>query len=128
MATRFVDIDRDTPMLLPPDLRDWVLADHLVHFVLDAIEQVDLQPFKLNTRGSYQRAGETIAQLEQDVQQLFEKAEQADATPLQDGLTIPDEIARRHQRKAALEKAVCLAYNLRRLHTLQSIGKLGPIG
>jgi hypothetical protein len=24
MATRFVNIDRDTPLLLPPDLRDWV--------------------------------------------------------------------------------------------------------
>jgi hypothetical protein len=28
MATRFVNIDRDTPLLLPPDLRDWVPADH----------------------------------------------------------------------------------------------------
>jgi transposase len=52
MATRFVDIDRDTPMLLPPDLRDWVPADHLVHFVLDAIEQVDLHQFKVDTRGT----------------------------------------------------------------------------
>jgi hypothetical protein len=24
MSTRFVNIDRTTPMLLPPDLRDWV--------------------------------------------------------------------------------------------------------
>jgi hypothetical protein len=24
MATRFVPIDRDTPLLLPPNLRDWV--------------------------------------------------------------------------------------------------------
>ena len=23
MATRFVPIDRDTPLLLPPNLRDW---------------------------------------------------------------------------------------------------------
>jgi hypothetical protein len=28
MATRFVNIDRDTPLLLPPDLHDWVPADH----------------------------------------------------------------------------------------------------
>jgi hypothetical protein len=34
-----------------------------------------------------------------------EKAEQADATPLQDGLTIPEEIMRRQERKAALAKA-----------------------
>ena len=24
MAAKFVNIDRDTPLLLPPDLRDWV--------------------------------------------------------------------------------------------------------
>jgi hypothetical protein len=43
---------------------------------------------------SYQRAGEMIAQLELEVQQLLAKAEQADATPLQDGLTIPEEVNR----------------------------------
>jgi hypothetical protein len=32
MATSFVNIDRDTPLLLPPDLRDWVPADHLAQF------------------------------------------------------------------------------------------------
>jgi len=32
MAIRFVPIDRDTPLLLPPHLRDWVPDDHLVHF------------------------------------------------------------------------------------------------
>ena len=54
---------------------------------------------------SYERAGEKIAQLELEVQQLLAKAEQADATPLQDGLTIPAEITRRQERKAALEQA-----------------------
>lgn len=210
MATRFVNIDRDTPMLLPPDLRDWVPADHLAHFILDAVEELDLRQVKVNTRGtgdaqypptmmlglliysyatgcfgsrrieqstfeniavrlltadthpdhdticafrrgnqallsesfvkvlqlaqelklakfgqitvsldgtkiaanaskhsavSYERAGQMIAQLEGEVQQLLAKAEEADATPLQDGLTIPGEIVRRQQRKAALEKA-----------------------
>lgn len=38
MATRFVEIDRDTALLLPPDLRDWVPANHLVHFIIDAVE------------------------------------------------------------------------------------------
>ncbi len=33
------------------------------------------------------------------------KAEAADSTPLQDGLTIEGELARRHARKAALAKA-----------------------
>jgi transposase len=210
MATRFVSIDRDTPLLLPPNLRDWVPADHLVHFILDAVDALDLRRVKVNTRGtgseqypphmllglliysyatgtfgsrrieqstydsvpvrlltadthpdhdtlctfrrenqalltesfvkvlqlaqqlkvlkfgqltvaadgtkvlanaskhsavSYQRAGEMIEQLELEVQQLLAKAEQADATPLQDGLTIPEEITRRQERKAALAQA-----------------------
>ena len=210
MATRFVPIDCDTPLLLPPNLRDWVPADHLVHFIIDAVDALDLRQVKVNTRGtgseqypppmmlglliysyatglfgsrrieqstydsvpvrlltadthpdhdtlctfrrenqalltesfikvlqlaqqlkvlkfgqltvaadgtkvlasaskhsavSYQRAGEMIAQLELEVQQLLAKAEQADATPLQDGLTIPDEITRRQERKAALAQA-----------------------
>ena len=41
---------------------------------------------------SYGRAGQNIAQLELEVQQLIAKAEQADAMPLQDGLSIPEEI------------------------------------
>ena len=210
MATRFVTIDRDTPLLLPPNLRDWVPADHLVHFILDAVEALDLRQVKVNTRGtgseqypphlllalliysyatgtfssrrieqsthdsvpvrlltadthpdhntlctfrrenaalltesfvqvlqlaqqlkllkvgqltvaadgtkvlahaskhsavSYQRAGEMIAQLELEVAQLLAKADQADATPLQDGLTIPEEITRRQERRAALAQA-----------------------
>jgi len=210
MATRFVPIDRDTPLLLPPNLRDWVPADHLVHFILDAVDALDLRQVKVNTRGtgseqypphlllalliysyatgtfssrrieqsthdsvpvrlltadthpdhdtlctfrrenaalltesfvkvlqlaqqlkllkvgqltvaadgtkvlanaskhsavSYQRAGEMIAQLELEVAQLLAKADQADATPLQDGLTIPEEIIRRQERQAALAQA-----------------------
>jgi transposase len=210
MATRFVPIDRDTPLLLPPSLRDWVPADHLVHLILDAVDVLDLRQVKVNTRGtgseqyppqmllalllysyatgtfgsrrieqsthdsvpvrlltadthpdhdtlctfrrenqallsesfvkvlqlaqqlkvlkfgqitvaadgtkvlasaskhsavSYERAGEMILQLEGEVQQLLAKAEQADATPLQDGLTIPEEISRRQERRAALARA-----------------------
>lgn len=210
MATRFVVIDRDTPLLLPPNLRDWVPADHLVHFILDAVDALDLRQVKVNLRGtgdeqyppammlglliysyatgifssrrieqstydsvpvrlltadthpdhdtlctfrrenqallsesfvkvlqlaqqlkllkvglltvaadgtkvlanaskhssvSYERAGEMSTQLELEVQQLLAKAEQADATPLQDGLSIPEEIVRRQERKAALAQA-----------------------
>jgi hypothetical protein len=46
-----------------------------------------------------------MEQLELEVQQLLAKAEQADATPLQDGLTIPAEITRRQERQAALARA-----------------------
>jgi transposase len=51
MATRFVNIDRDTPMLLPPDLRDWVGEDDLVHFVIAAVQRVPLAEFAVNERG-----------------------------------------------------------------------------
>lgn len=210
MATRFVPIDRDTPLLLPPNLRDWVPADHLVHFILDAVDALDLRQVRVNPRGtgseqypprmllalllysyatgtfssrrieqstydrvpvrlltadthpdhdtlctfrrenqalltesfvkvlqlaqqlnvlkvgqltvaadgtqvlahaskhsavSYQRAGEMIEQLDLEVGQLLAKAEQADATSLQDGLTIPEEITRRQERRAALARA-----------------------
>jgi hypothetical protein len=54
---------------------------------------------------SYQRAGEMIEQLELEVQQLMDKAEQADSTPLEDGLSVPAEIARREERKARLAVA-----------------------
>jgi transposase len=33
------------PFLLPPDLRDWLPADHLAWFVLDVVDQLDLAPF-----------------------------------------------------------------------------------
>ena len=31
--------------MLPPDLRDWLPADHLAWFVLDVVDQLDLGPF-----------------------------------------------------------------------------------
>jgi transposase len=45
MAQNFLHCDRDQPMLLPPDLRDWLPADHLAWFVIEAIEELDLDPF-----------------------------------------------------------------------------------
>jgi hypothetical protein len=50
MAARLMAIDRDTPQLLPPNLRDWVPADHLVHFILDAVDALDLCQVKVNPR------------------------------------------------------------------------------
>ena len=38
MCARFVNIDHDNPLPLPPDLRDWVSADHMVHFIMDAFK------------------------------------------------------------------------------------------
>jgi len=52
MAARFVNVDRNTPMLLPPDLRDWIGEDDLVHFVIEAVERLPLGVFKVNHRGT----------------------------------------------------------------------------
>ena len=210
MAARFVNIDHDTPLLLPPDLRDWLPAGHLVHFVMDAVEQLDLRMAQVNERGtgdaqypppmmlglliysyatgnfgsrqierathenvaarllcgdthpdhdtictfrrnnrallgesfaqvlelaarcgvlkvggitvaidgtkvladaskhaavSYERAGAQLRELDLEVEELLRKAEQADSTPLEDGLSIPAEVQRRQERKAQLAKA-----------------------
>jgi len=210
MSAKFVNVDRDTALLLPPDMRTWVPADHLVHFILDAVEQLDLGAARVNERGtgseqyppslllglliysyatgvfasrqierstfdsvavrvlcadthpdhdtlcafrrqnaalvqrafaqvlelaagcgvlkvgtvtvaidgtkvlanaskhaavSHGHAQTTLRSLDEEIAQLLAKAEQADATPLQDGLTIPAEVARRQERKARLQLA-----------------------
>ena len=210
MSVRLKNIDRDTPMLMPPDMRDWLPDNHMVFFIIDAVEKVGLQGFQLNHRGSgseqyppsmmlslliycyatgrmssrqiegasyydlavryicggchhpdhdtickfrvgnrelfsecfvrvlalarelgalkkvggisvdgtkvqanaskhaavsYKRAGEMLEQLELEVEELIRKAEAADSKALDDGLSIPEEIRRRSDRKEKLEQA-----------------------
>jgi transposase len=210
MPARFVNVDRATPLLLPPDLRQWIPQNHLVHYIVDAVDSLRLINLQVNERGtgdeqypprmmlslltycyatgtfssraieqatytdvavrfltgdthpdhdticafrrqnnqllaesfvqvlalaremhllkvgnitvatdgtkilanaskhtavSYQRAGEQIELLEREVATLLQKAEDADSTPLQDGLTIPNEIARRRERLEKLKAA-----------------------
>ena len=50
--TRFAASDRSQPFLLPPDLRDWVPEDDLAHFVIAAVDRVDITAFKVNAQGS----------------------------------------------------------------------------
>jgi transposase len=45
MAQNFLICDRDQPLLLPPDLRDWLPDDHLAWFVIEAVDQFDLESF-----------------------------------------------------------------------------------
>lgn len=52
MSTRYVSADRNQPLLLPPDLREWVPDDDLVHFVIEAVDTLDTGVFKVNLRGS----------------------------------------------------------------------------
>ena len=47
-----MNVDRDQRLLLPPDMREWIPKDDLVHFVIEAVEKMDLRSFKLNTRGT----------------------------------------------------------------------------
>lgn len=210
MPARFVNIDHDTPLLLPPDLRQWVPEGHLVHFIMDAVSELDLSKAKVNERGtgdrqyppgmllglliysyatgvfssrqierstydsvpvrllcadthpdhdtlcafrrrngellkssfaqvlemaarcqvlkvggitvaidgtkvlanaskhsavSYAKAGEKMQELDLEIAELLKKAKDADSTPLEDGLSIPEEIQRRQDRKAQLAKA-----------------------
>ena len=208
MPARFVNLDRQPPMFLPCDLREWLPAEHLVHFLLDAVEQIPTGHFHVNHRGtgseqypptmmlalliycyatgrfgsrtieaathsdvavrylcanqhpdhdsicvfrpgnraafeaafvtvlqlaqqlrltrvgtvsvegtklqanaskhaavSYQRAGELIAQLQLEVQELVTRAEQADTHEAKETLDIPAELTRRETRMDALKQA-----------------------
>ncbi len=208
MPARFVELDRQTPMFLPYDLREWVPDGHIVHFILEAVEQIPTAHFQVNHRGtgseqypptmmlalliycyatgrfgsrtieaasysdvavrylcanhhpdhasicafrsgneaafkaafvtvlqlaqhlkltkvgavsidgtkiqanaskhaavSYARAGEMIAQLELEVQELMQRAQQAENQETKDALDIPAELTRREDRKAALQQA-----------------------
>lgn len=208
MPARFVDLDRQTPMFLPYDLREWVPDGHIVHFILEAVEQIPTAHFQINHRGtgseqypptmmlalliycyatgrfgsrtieaasysdvavrylcanhhpdhasicafrsaneaafkaafvtvlqlaqhlkltkvgavsvdgtklqanaskhaavSYARAGEMIAQLELEVQELMQRAQQAENQETKDALDIPAELTRREERQAVLQQA-----------------------
>jgi transposase len=45
MAHNFIPCDRDQALLLPPDLREWLPVGHLAWFVIEAVEDLDLEPF-----------------------------------------------------------------------------------
>jgi hypothetical protein len=45
MAQNFLRCDREQSLLLAPDLRDWLDEDHLAWFVIEAVGELDLEPF-----------------------------------------------------------------------------------
>ena len=48
-----VQVDRQTPFLMPQDLKDWLPKNHIVHFIIEAVEAVSANvSFHLNKRGS----------------------------------------------------------------------------
>ena len=42
MAVEFIPVDRDTPYIFPPSVQDYLPDDHLARFVVDIVEQLDL--------------------------------------------------------------------------------------
>lgn len=49
---KFIEADQSQALLLPPDLREWIPSDDLAHFVLEAVERVDMSRFRVNERGT----------------------------------------------------------------------------
>src|SRR5215204_2950328 len=45
MAHNFIVGRRDQGFLLPPDVREWLAADHLAWFVIEAVDEMDLSAF-----------------------------------------------------------------------------------
>jgi transposase len=45
MAKGYRPVDRDQAFLFPPDMREWLPADHPVHLVIAAVEQMDTSAF-----------------------------------------------------------------------------------
>jgi transposase len=45
MAQNFIASRREQGFLLPPDVREWLPADHLAWFVIDAVAEMDLSAF-----------------------------------------------------------------------------------
>ena len=50
VAKGFRPVDRGQRFLVPPDMREWLPADHLVWFVLDAVAGLDLAGFRAGRR------------------------------------------------------------------------------
>jgi hypothetical protein len=46
-----VNIDHDTPLLLSPDLREWLSPDHLAHFILDTLKRFPMDCAVVNQKG-----------------------------------------------------------------------------
>ena len=42
MAKNFILCDRDTLYFMPPSIQEWVPENHLVRFVIDIVEQLDV--------------------------------------------------------------------------------------
>ena len=50
MAHNFIECDREQAFLMPPSLREWLPEDHLAWFVIEAVEEMDLDEFYADYR------------------------------------------------------------------------------
>src|ERR1700733_12570 len=50
MAKGYLRVDRDQPFLLPPDMRQWLPADHVVWLVIEAGGRLDTSAFHARRR------------------------------------------------------------------------------
>ena len=50
MAKGYRPVRRDQPFLFPPDMREWLPADHPVHLVIRAVERMDTSAFHARRR------------------------------------------------------------------------------
>jgi len=50
LSQNFLTCDREQSLLLPPDLREWLDEDHLAWFVIEAVDELDLEPFYASYR------------------------------------------------------------------------------
>ena len=57
MPQNVLACDREQPLLLPPDVREWLPEDHLAWFVIDAVGVMNLERFYAAYREDGQRPG-----------------------------------------------------------------------
>ncbi len=81
MATRYVNVDRRTPMLLPVDMREWVPEDDMVHFVIASVVDAD---------GSQLVLGVPQLQLQATVQSNCKQCSHKDGIKLLQGELLSD--------------------------------------
>ena len=120
----FGPADRDTAYLLRAAVDEWPPQDHLADFVVEVIDQLDLSEMKCLKLGnialdgtkiatdaskhralSWEHSNKIEAQLRQEVQLPLKLAVDSDSRPLNDGMDVPAEIARREQRLGAIAQA-----------------------
>jgi transposase len=44
--------ERNQPLLMPMELREWVADDDLAHFIVEAAERIDITAFHVSATGS----------------------------------------------------------------------------